>query len=489
MKKTLIVSLIMMLSLAGLVAGGKSDTAEPEVAAVTTPKYVFYMIGDGMGAAQRQVAEYYLQHKTGDASAHLAMNTLPVSGINTTHSSSSLITDSAAAGTALAAGYKTDNGMIAVTPDGNPVKTLVEVAEEKGMATGLISTTRLTHATPAAFASHNPDRGDENGIALDFVDSGVDFFAGGGIRYFVSDTDPQKYGETDAVGATIKSKRKDGKDLVAMFADQGYNTFIGAQGADAFAAYAPQGEEQVFAAFTYTHTPYEIDRINTENNSPSLADMTAKGVEVLSQYEKGFFLMVEGGRIDHACHANDAAGAIYDTFAFDNAIKVALDFYEAHPEETAIVVVGDHETGGMGLGFGADYFLDFSQLDEVKVSVEDTLRNVYGDVEGDRDAFFAYIAENCGLDDLTEEETAAIVAAMDHMDAGEEFIKEYYTEVAIAVTHIIAERVNMYFTTYAHSGTSIPMSAIGEGTEMVGGFKDNTEIAMALSDLTGLALK
>jgi alkaline phosphatase len=483
MKKLFLLSLIMIISITALFASGSSEEKSADA-----PKYVFYMIGDGMGSAQRQVAEYYLQHKTGDASVHLAMNTLPVTGINTTHSSSSLITDSAAAATALATGHKTDNGMIAVTPDGTEVKTLIEVAEEKGIATGLISTTRLTHATPASFASHNPSRNDENGIALDFVDSGVDFFAGGGLRYFVSDTDPQKYGATDAVGATIKSKREDGKDLVAMFADQGYSTFIGAQGAEAFTSYTPKGEEQVFAAFTYTHNPYEIDRINTENNCPSLAEMTQKGVDVLSQYEDGFFLMVEGGRIDHACHANDAAGAIYDTFAFDDAIKVALDFYAAHPEETAIVVVGDHETGGMGMGFGSDYFLDLSQLDGIKVSVEDKLAHVWGDVAGDRDAFFAYIAENCGLDNLTDEELAEITLAMDHMDAGEKFIKEYYTEVAIAVTHIIDERVNMYFTTYAHSGTSIPMSAIGVGTEMIGGFKDNTEIATAMGSMTGLNL-
>ncbi len=488
MKRALSMLLVTLAAIAGVCANGQKDTASAEFAVKNPPKYVFYLIGDGLGAAQRQVSEYYLQHKTGDASAHLAMNTLPVSGINTTHSSSSLVTDSAAAATALAAGYKTDNGMIAELPDGTVLKTLVESAEEKGMGTGLISTTRLTHATPACFASHNPDRNDENGIALDFADSGVDFFAGGGARHFISDTDPGKYGAVDAVGAKMKSKRKDGVDVVALFADEGYNTFIGAQGADDFAAYTPQGEEQVFAAFTYTHNPYELDRINSENNCPSLAEMTEKGVEVLSRYEKGFFLMVEGGRIDHACHANDVAGAVYDTFAFDDAVKVALDFYEAHPDETAVIVVGDHETGGMGLGFGANYFLNMDVLDNVKVSVEDTLQFAYN---GDRDAFFSYIAANCGLGNLTDGEKASILEAMDDVDGGAAVGGTYggYNPVAIAVTHIIDERANMYFTTYAHSGTSIPMSAIGVGSEMVGGFKDNTQIALAVSALAALPLQ
>ena len=198
--------------------------------------------------------------------------------------------------------------------------------------------------------------------------------------------------------------------------------------------------------------------------------------------------MVEGGRIDHACHANDVTGAIYDTLAFDDAVKVAMEFYKAHPEETAIIVVGDHETGGMGLGFGKNYFLNLEALDDVKVSVEDILQYAYN---GDRNTFFSYISKNCGLDDLRDEEKASILAAMDDVDGGVDVGKTYggYNPVSIAVTHIIDERASMYFTTYAHSGTSIPMSAIGAGTDIVGGFKDNTQIAQAVSEMAALPLQ
>lgn len=137
-----------------------------EAGAATTPKYVFYFIGDGLGAAQRQATEYFLQEQTGNASAKLLMDTFPVSGINTTHSSDSLITDSAAAGTALATGHKTNNDVISKLPDATDVKTLVECAEEKGIATGLVSTTRITHATPAVFAAHNMDRDAEDEIVF-----------------------------------------------------------------------------------------------------------------------------------------------------------------------------------------------------------------------------------------------------------------------------------------------------------------------------------
>ena len=293
MKKTFALSL-MVLCAAGLFANGQKEASSPEAAAVHPPKYVFYMIGDGLGAAQRQVAEYYLQHKTGNDSARLVIDTMPVSGINTTYSADTLVTDSAAAATALASGAKTNNGMIGELPSGAVLKTLVEAAEEKGMGTGLISTTRLTHATPACFAAHNPDRNDENGIAADFTDSGVDFFAGGGARHFISNTDPARYGATDAVGHAMKSKRTDGVDVVAEFAAQGYNTFIGSQGARDFVSYTPRGEEQVFAAFTYTHNPYELDRVNQGYECPSLAAMTEKGGRGSFSVRRG--VLPDGGR-------------------------------------------------------------------------------------------------------------------------------------------------------------------------------------------------
>ena len=216
--------------------------------------------------------------------------------------------------------------------------------------------------------------------------------------------------------------------------------------------------------------------------------MTEKAVDLLSTDEDGFFLMVEGGRIDHACHANDALGTIYDTIAFDDAVQVAYDFYMQHPEETLLLVVGDHETGGLGMGFGDNYFINCDALDGVKVSVEDVLQYVY---DGDKDAFYTYVAENCGLTDLTEDEQALIEKAMEDIAAAEESGEtpvgySYYNPAAIAVTHILSERANIQWTTYAHSGTAIPMSAVGNSAEAFGGYKDNTEIGQSLFTIMGM---
>ncbi len=442
-----------------------AQTASSESA--NEAKYVFYMIGDGLGSSQRQIAEYYKQQVEGDDSIKLTMNSFPIAGLNTTHSLDTLVTDSAAAGTALATGHKTNNGMISQLPNGQDVETLLEKAEKKGLATGLITTTRLTHATPAVFASHNVSRGNEDEIAVDYLDSGAEFLAGGGYRHFV----PQNW-----IGG--KSKRTDDRNVLNEFREQGYEVFYNESTVDDFRNYEPTDEEKVIATFTYSHLPYEIDRAK-DNTTPSIAEITEKGIEVLSKYEDGFFLMVEGGRIDHASHANDAPGTIHDTLAFDEAVKEAYDFYLEHPDETLIVVVGDHETGGLGMGFGNNYFINLDQLEDVNVSIEDTLQGKY---TGNREEYFNYIAKELGLDDLNEQEKVSIEKAMNIVDQDITDIRNYgsYDPVAISTTHVISERANIFWTTFAHSGTAIPMSAIGVGSDEFGGYKDNTEIGQTL---------
>lgn len=440
----------------------------------STPKYVFYFIGDGMGATQRTAAEYYLEQQTGDKSKKLNVNTLPVAGINTTYSADTLVTDSAAAGTALATGHKTNNDIISKTPAGKDLKTLIEEAESRGMETGLITTTRITHATPAVFASHNIFRDNEDQIAVDYLDSGVDFFAGGGYSYFAPKT-----GE-------LKSKRSDEENVIEEFKKLNYKTFITEKATEDFKNYQPAEGDKVLALFDSTHMDYEIDRVQ-KKDQPSLADMTQKAIDTLATNKKGFFMMVEGGRIDHACHANDIPSTIEDTLAFDQAVGKALDFYKNHKNETLIVVVGDHETGGMALGFGADYFVKFNALKNVKASVEDTLQNQYAKTfNKDRAAFYKFIADNFGLTSLSTAEKAKVEKAMDIVDKGDKVTKiQYggYDPVAIEVTHIISQRSNMYWTTYAHTGTAIPLSAIGVGAENFGGYKDNTEIAQTMAKL------
>ncbi len=477
MKSKLITGIVVLLALVVGVLFKPDNVLRADEEALhndDVAKYVFYFIGDGLGAAQRQLAEYYVKETQGDE-AELFINHMPVSAINTTHSMNTLITDSAAAGTALATGHKTNNGYIAMTNEGAPLETLVEKAEKIGKATGVATTTRITHATPAVFISHNVDRDDENGIAADYLDSGVDYLVGGGVRHFL----PQdwKDAQKDVIGGTIKSKRADGRNLIQEFKNKGYLVNYGAMGADAFKAYQPKVGDQYVNLFASSHMPYSIDAANN-SEVPTLAEITEKGIELLSQDDDGFFFMIEGGRIDHACHPNDARGAIEDTIAFDDAVKKAYEFYNKHPQETLIVVVGDHETGGLGLGVNTDYFMNLDQLEGETMSIE---KFMYSDLayNGDRNAFIQTIGNVFGLANLTEEEMTLLNKGMDMHDAGVYDVGNAYEydESAEAVAHILSERAGVYWTSYAHTGTQIPMSAIGVGATDYSGFMDNTDIA------------
>lgn len=436
--------------------------------ALASPKYVFMFIGDGLGASQRQIAEYYQQEEKG-SDFKLNMNKLPVSGLNTTHSINNLVTDSAAAGTALATGKKTNNGMIAMSPNGEEFKSVLEYAQDKGKATGIVTTTRITHATPSAFIAKNESRRNENEIAKDFVTSNIDYIAGGGYRHFVS---PQTEG----------SKRED-KSLVTELRANNYKTFIGESSIEKLNKYKVNSSDKVFISLSSSHLPYEIDRMNTQSDQPSLADLTEKGIEVLKARGKdGFFMMIEGGRIDHASHANDVSGTIHDTLAFDESLEVAMDFYNKNKDETLILVVGDHETGGLGIGTGSSKPVDLSGISNVKVSVDDGLANAYN---GNRKEYFSYIAKNLDLKDLTDNEIDRITKAMDTEDSNKENEDLYggYSPTSIAVSHIINDRSGIGFTTFDHTASQIPMSAIGKGSEAFGGFKDNTEIGEELIKL------
>jgi alkaline phosphatase len=468
------------------------------VFAAGAPKYVFYFIGDGMGPAQRQSAQYFYKIETKNPEAKLLMNSFPTSALITTHSDNTMITDSAAGGTALATGFKTTNGAISKLPDGTTIKTIAEAARDAGYAVGLATTTRITHATPASFSAHNMSRGNENEIAVDQLNSNFDYLAGGGFRHFVAK------GNTEG----LKSKRKDGRDLVAEFKTKGYTTFIGDKARDDFRGYHPKKGDKVLAPLAYSALGMEIDRrfsTQKENAMPALSELTAKGIEVLTAQKKPFFMMVEGGRIDYAAHCNDATGTIYDTLALDAAIAEAYEFYKQHPEETLIVVAADHETGGMAMGISLDskgYFLNLNELLKVKASVEDTLAYVYPKMIKDfpqvakrQQAYLDYVAEYFGLTDLNTRELKQLLSAMtiedrNHtLESAQQTTYGYaYTPTMIAVAHLVSERARISWTSYVHTSSVIALSAIGAQAENFGGFKDNTDIPKTMATAMGVKL-
>ncbi|MQL51778.1 sulfatase-like hydrolase/transferase [Desulfofundulus thermobenzoicus] len=320
----------------------------PAQASTPTVKNVILLIGDGMGfehmeAARAAVGGHVYMDDVNDATGRV-----------TTYSADADITDSAAAATALATGYKTLNRMLGMTPDDDQltpdeVPTLVELAEDRGLATGLVTTTQMAHATPAGFASHVPHRNQFNNIAAQYFDNfaargkPIEVLMGGGRNNFddrAKYTSGVKYGD-----------KTDNRNLIQEFTAKGYQ----------YAANASELEringDRVLGLFHADNgLTQEQDRLDKGigQDEPHLADMTAKALEVLAKNSNGFFLMVEGGQIDWASHANDFDNMIGETLAFDRAVKAALDFQATHPG-TLVIVTADHETGGLNYNGPNDY--------------------------------------------------------------------------------------------------------------------------------------
>ncbi|MBO5923435.1 MAG: alkaline phosphatase, partial [Lentisphaeria bacterium] len=312
-------------------------------------KYVFLFIGDGMSIPQRMMAEEYSKRI---GQGKLFINSMPYQAVTTTHSANEFITDSAASGTAIACGEKTINGCIGMdkTRKRNLTST-AKVAKAAGRKVGIITSITINHATPASFYANNPSRSNYYAIALDLVNSNFDYFGGGGA----------------AQNNDKKSKLYKG-DIYDLAAQAGYKV---AHGKKAIRAIQP-GSGKVFAVGAKSALPYAIDR--TAEDMP-LADFVKHAIQHLDN-EKGFFIMTEGGRIDPVCHSNDAATVMHEIIDFDNAVKAAFEFAKKHPAETLIVVTGNHDTGGLTLGFAGTGYksylenLQYQKCSSVKLAYD-----------------------------------------------------------------------------------------------------------------------
>lgn len=334
---------------------------------------IILFIGDGMSVAAVSAARL----RKGGAEGTLHMDRMPVAGFVRTTAADSVITDSAASATAMASGFKTNNGVIGMTPDGRKVLSVLKGAMERGMASGLVATSSITHATPAPFASHVPSRTMHERIAEDLLETGVDVLLGGGRRFFLPRT--QEGG-----------RRDDGRNLLEEARAAGYDVCLTPEEAQ------QAGSRKILGLFADNAMDMTASEI-------SLAGMTSLAMEKLRRHRRGFFLMVEGSQIDWEAHDNILDRMIEEILDFDDAVGLALDF-AAEDRRTLVIVTSDHETGGLVI-------LDGS------------------------------------------------------MDGAE-------IEVAWAST--------------GHNGATVPLTAFGPGAEAFSGFRDNTEIAVAMARRLGI---
>ena len=337
-------------------------------------KYVFLFIGDGLSFPQIQMAEEFVR-KTENRGLFIN-NEMPYHTANTTHSTNAFIADSAAAGTAIATGIKTSNGRIALAPNGDRLETIAEVAQKSGRKVGIISSVTINHATPAAFYAHNVSRSNYYEIGLDLVSSNFDYFGGGGIDRH-NDTGAERH-----------------RGSIYDFAKEADYTVCRTE--EEIRALRP-GVGKVIALGSSAALPYALD----SPDGLRLTDYTKQAIELLDN-PNGFFIMVEGGKIDWACHSNDGAAALFDIIEFDESVKIAVEFAQKHPNDILIVVTGDHETGALMLRNPGASQLQVQLLASQKASYDifsGTARRLIRD--GGADMMFAqikpFITETTGL--------------------------------------------------------------------------------------------
>lgn len=468
------------------------------------PKYVFFFLGDGMSSSQIQATEAFLTTYNGGSATEAAdllkaenrlnMSKMPVAGMQTTYDAHALMTDSASSATAFACGLKTISGTIGMDDTKTTrYKSIAQLAHEAGMKVGVLSSVSLDHATPAAYYASVASRSSYGDIDVQLAETGYEFFGGGGLKVIDAET----------------------------LADYGYAVL---NNRESILALKDTPRDKVICINPWLQDsaamPYAIDRPDT---NLSLAEMTEVAIANLYEAKSwkkghrwhrhwknnrdgGFFIMVEGGKIDWACHANDAMAAIGDTLDFDNAVGVALDFYEKHPHETLIVVTGDHETGGMTIGHATtrytayydellgqtnsfQYFRD-NQWQVHKSANADGYDYTQPDNLATSDMVGIMVdAFGLSYDDLNDYQKEKLEDAYDqsmcgendNSDAENNYLYGGYEPIIVTITHILNEQASIGWTSYSHTGVPVPVFAQGKGAQLFAGFYDNTDIAKKLA--------
>ncbi|QLG86825.1 alkaline phosphatase [Chitinibacter bivalviorum] len=488
MKKLLISSSI---ALALTACGGGSNLTQSTTSASTAtpvpssssaaPKNILFFLGDGMGMATMTAARIYAVGEDGE----LTMDQLPETAFIKTYSNDAQVTDSAPSMAAYMTGVKMNNEVISMSADtkafdaagasylkgadsacpssnGKPVTTLLEIAKSAGLATGVVTTTRITHATPAATYAHVCHRDAENTIAAQLVPAGegmgyndklvdgVDVVFGGGSQFFKP---------TSAGG-----KRTDGRDLIAEMKGNDYSY---ASNKSEFDKLDPKTAKKMFGLFSSSHMSYDLDR--DPSKEPSLAEMTTKAIQGLQKNSKGMFLMVEGGRIDHALHETTAKKALQDAVAFDNAIKAGIaEMKKVDPDlkNTLIVVTADHDHTLVLNGYAART----GKSTATNPGVLGLLRNyVTGAVELDADKMpYTIIGFGNG-----ENRVNATRSALTDTQV---FANDYHQEAA----------VQMPAGSETHGGTNVFLGAMGKNADTFAGVMDNTKVFTLIRSAMGL---
>ena len=484
-------NIVLLLISVMLLSACSPDTEQQPTGA----RNVILFIGDGFGATQMSLGVKYARLIE---QRELNIDSLMQDG-NTGYSLplpfDNIVIDSAAAATQMATGQLARNDMLGLDPDGYPIETIVEWAHKRGLGTGLVTNVRITHATPAAFAVHQSSRyNSEQALADDILQDGdVDVLLGGGARAmvpagsWVSQALPGIPKELDG-----KSVREDAVNRVEELADQGYAIASDASSLREAARHATK----LLGMFSASHLPYVTDRQNLNASSvPTLAEMTGAALDILSRHDEGFFLLVEGGRIDFGGHANDAGTMLHEILDLDVAIGRALEFQHRHPD-TLVLVTGDHGTGGFS-------FTDatFGIPDDLPLESGIVYQPEWGyptrkhlELLGRQSASYTYILQQAGTDseklielvlahagiEMTMDEAEEALTRAEDGLPGTKAFRRYNDDTDDAASALLglalAEHSFVVWSTGEHTSDPVPTYGRGPGAEKLRGIYPNTHI-------------
>ncbi|HYG23467.1 MAG TPA: alkaline phosphatase [Verrucomicrobiae bacterium] len=452
------------------------------------PERIIHMVADGMSLGTLTCADYLSHQLRQRGLTWIALANQPgvKQGLMNMRSLDSMVTDSSAASSSWGSGSRVRNGVVNQLPSGKPLTTLYELFSQAGWKRGLVTTTEITHATPAGFAAATDSRGEGDEIAQQYLERGVDVLLGGGSKFI----DP--------------ARRRDKRDLRADFAAAGYHVMRTASDL----ASAPTSKRWI-GTFSDSHLPYTLDQISDPRlmeRVPVLAAMTGRALEWLGRNDQ-FILQVEGGRVDHGAHSCDAAAALRDLIAFDEALDVVLAFQKRHPN-TLVVITTDHGNGNMGVNGSGDGYRDssrkFKQLAGIKASFSGILRELRrprptvsvhdperSSASGERPPG-DFVPEIKHIQEVVAELTGYAVpdrkAGLFQAYLAKKGAPVYdaMNSDVVQLGQLLANHISVGWTSNAHTSDYVPVTAFGPGCERFSGFIQNVDVFRHYTDLANI---
>ncbi|MBC7642027.1 MAG: alkaline phosphatase [Flavobacterium sp.] len=417
-------------------------------------KNIIFLVSDGMSSGTLNMADIFLNRKTGLGSnwIQLYKDNRVTRALMDTSSADSIVTDSAAGGSAWGTGFKVNNGSICTGVNGEQYLPILQKFKQKGKMVGCVTTVAITHATPSSFCVNNNSRNGQFDIALKYLDINFDVMMGGGAKYFDAE------------------KRKDKRDLFKDFSEKGYNIVRNRD-----EMLAQNSDKPLLGIFADDDLPYSVDRLNdTEKlkSTPSLAEMTKVAIDKLSKNKNGFVMQIEGGKVDWGAHANDIAALINDQIAFDEAIKVAIEFAEKD-KETLVIITTDHGNGNPGIIYGKEANANFDSIQKYTKTNEWILNQIKSENS------IAQIQELISFANgkpISEDNAKIILSYYNGLHKKEEGLYNYKKLPFQAFSEMQKATNSVGWISEDHSADFVELAMFGPGSELLKPFVKNTDL-------------